>query len=277
MRKISITEPLRLSEREWRFDTVPDTEMDVCFLYEYGREQAKSSKKWKMLADQLHARNSAGRGAKGKTKPFLELFDAIGSIFGKGKSLSWCCDPAFVTTPWQALDEKLRRDEARQFKEQNSQAQSLQEFICLSIALERDLPKYEKAGATDYRSWALLDKLMHDETEQREYGFLAVNWNYTNDQLIDEFKKWLDEKREDRKAVESQQGKAKARQYLRALGAKRLLDSGLTVAAAMEYTEKFLKDERDAPRPLYESERGWSKAKNETVPSVLKRLFPTTG
>ncbi len=273
MRKTSITGPLSLSEHEWRFDTVLDSELGLCFLYEYGREHAKRSKKWKKLTAQLRARNSAGRGAKGKAKPFLELVFAIGSIFGKAKSLSWFFDPAFATTPWQALDAKLRRNEAKQFNHQNSQPQSFQEFVGLNITLERDLPKYEKAGATDYESWVLLDKLIHDETAQREYGFLAVNWDYTDDQLIDGFKKWLDEKRGNRKAVESQQGKVKARQYLKALGAKRLLDSGSTVAAAMEYTEKFLKD----ARPLYESERGWSKAKNEIVPIVLKRLFPATG
>jgi hypothetical protein len=108
---------------------------------------------------------------------------------------------------------------------------------------------------------------------QRDYGFIAVNWDYTDDLLKAKFAAWLDEKRGKRKAVKSRQGREKPRRYLKALGAKRLLDAGFTVAAAMKYSEKILHHEQDNPRPLYDAERSWSEAKNHTVPRVMALLF----
>ena len=273
-----------LSPFEWNFGPVPGAELDICFLYEYAREHAKQSKRWHELTNQLHTYKPTKRGRKNKSKSAFELGREISSIFGKVNFTDFFCDrafitfyePAFVTTPWQSVDGSLRRKAAKQFNQQKSGAQSFCESISLFITLQRDLPEYAPAGATDFDSWVLLDRCFHHEEdrEKREYGFFAINWNYTDGQLIDEFKKWLAEKRGDRRASASQQGKSKRRQYLKALGAKRLLDSSFTVPKAMEYTQKFLKDENGNPYLLYDSERGWSKAKNETVPAILKLLFP---
>jgi len=244
-------------------------------IYEYAREHVRGSKEWAKLTEQYNPSDAAKR-ARALRKSFLsgELHHAIHSLFGNAKFLPMLAFyPAFLATPWQAVHPGLRRKEAEDFSERQSGVQSFQEDIALQITLERDLPEYARAGATDYDSWVLLDRCFHDETNQREYGFLALNWNYTDGELMERFRQWLAEKRGDRKPIKSQQGKNKTRNYLNALGAKRLLDSGLTAAQAIRHTEHFLKDGAGCPRPLYDSERGWSKAKNETVPAVLKRLF----
>jgi hypothetical protein len=258
---------------EFDFDPVDDREIPLCFIYEYAREHAKQSKRWRDLTAQLNIRQSDKRS--NNSRPSQTVVREIGSIFGRAKSLPWFYDRALVATPWQALDKKLRCDEAENFNRQKSDAQSFTEFISLDIVLERDLPEYAEAGVKDFESWALLDKCFHHEADQREHGFIAVNWNYTDGHLVDAFKKWLADKRGHRKDVESQQGKAKFRQYLKALGAKRVLDAGLTVKQAIICTERILKDKQGNPYPLYDSDRGWSKAKNETVPAILKRLFPS--
>jgi hypothetical protein len=132
------------------------------------------------------------------------------------------------------------------------------------------LQEYAPAGAKDFFSWVLLDRSFHDETDQREYGFFALNWNHTNGQLIDEFEKWLNEKRGDnRKAAASRQGESKPRLYLKALGAKRLLDSGFTVVDAMDFATRILGNDKG----FYCYESQWSRAKNEIVPAVLQTLF----
>jgi len=146
--------------------------------------------------------------------------------------------------------------------------------FCLSITLERDLREYQPCGVENYQDWVRVDRCFHGRGEQREHGFIAINWDYTYDQLKDEFAKWLKEKRGERKPVQSERGQNKRRQYLKALGAKRLLDAGFTAEKAMEYTERFLKDEQNDPKPLYENPRTWSDAKNRSVPSVLRELFP---
>lgn len=266
MKKAANKTPLEIETAEWNFEDknlLPEPELEICLLYEYGREHAKHSSQWKKLMQQR----------KGKSS--LKILENIFSLFGKAK-IPHFADPKFLNTPWQKRDRDLKRAEAKSYNELLSGPQTFQESICLNITLQRDLPKYEPAGAKDFDSWVLLDRCFNDESNQREYGFFAVNWNYTNGQLEAEFQKWLKEKRGERKPVESEQGQNKNRQHLKALGAKRLLDAGFTVKRAIDYTKNFLKDSHGYPRPLYDSERGWSKAKTETVPAILKRLFPVS-
>ncbi len=242
--------------------------MALCFIYEFAREHAKDSKRWLELTKQLQTYKPTMHGRKNKSR--MELIQEIFSIFGKGNALHFFCDPAFLTTPWQILDKKLRCEEAEQFNQQKSEPQNFRENVCLSIMLERDFHEYARAGVKDFFSWVLLDRSFHDETDQREHGFFALNWNYTNGQLIDEFKRWLDEKRGDnRKAAASRQGESKLRQHLTALGAKRLLDSGFTVVEAMDYTDSKLGNNKG----LYGHESQWSRAKTRIVPAALQILF----
>jgi hypothetical protein len=264
--RLGIHKPL--PEAEWDFRRLGEDELTICFLYEYGREHAKNSNRWRLAADRLKTLLADNRKER---RGHLKSWSEMCSIFGN-QFLHSFFDPSFVTTPWQSRDAKLRRQEAAEFNQSGSKPQSFQGDLGLSITLERDLPEYNQAGVADFESWVDLDRCFHGESHQREYGFLAVNWNYTDMCLIARFRKWLGDKRGDRKATESRQGRTKFRQHLKALGAKRLLDSGLTVADAIDHTEKIFKD-HGSPGPLYDSDRAWSKAKNEIVPEVLKRLF----
>ena len=242
---------------EWNFEdanSLPDNQLAICLLYEYGRERAKASPQWQELFGEL------------KKKVRLENFKKVRSIFGNA-NLSWFYHPTFLSTPWQL--QTRRCETAKKFARDAASPQTFKESICLRLTLQRDLPECAASGVTDFESWALLDYCCHGNDDQREQGFFAINWNFTNGQLKEEFGKWLREKRGDRKPVESERGKNKMRQYLKALGAKRLLDAGLTVEQAMKHTAQFSKDST----ALYDSERGWSKAKNETVLAVLQRLF----
>jgi hypothetical protein len=245
---------------EWNFESVPAEELEICFHYEYTREHAKHSNRWHELTK------------RSKNEKFVfsaESLKKISSIFGQGKHLHFIFNSSFATTPWQALDKQTRRDEAKQFTLDKLSAQNFQEYISLFVALQRDLPENAPAGVMNFDSWVLLDKCFHDEYDQREYGFFAINWNYTDGQLIDEFKKWLATKRGDHSPSASQRGRRKQRLHLRALGAKRLLESGFTVVEAMNYTETILGKDK----PLYSNENQWSRAKTQIVPAVLQLLF----
>jgi len=264
------TTPASLPElppREWDFRAVPDEELDICFLYEYAREHVKRSRRWHTLTTRLIA-------PQGTKVPGLNgLHREIRSIFGKAPFLYWFALPDFVGSPWPTIGREERRREAAEFNHGRSQAHSFREAIALNITLARDLAAFAKAGADDYASWVRLDQCFHDETDQREYGFLAINWNHTDGQLVAAFEEWLADKRGGRADIESRQGKTKPRQHLKALGAKRLLEAGLTVTQAVEYTKRFLKDGAGNPFPLYDTPRGWAKAKNQIVPAVLEKLF----
>jgi hypothetical protein len=189
-------------------------------------------------------------------------------VFGSA-SLFWeCATPGFATTPWQSFNPEQRRDLVKQHTRNKRSRQSYQDSISLDITLLRDLPEYAAAGVDCFDSWVILDKCSHDGKPQREHGFIAVNWDYTDDILKAKFTAWLNKMRGNRKAVKSLQGRTKPRQNLKALGAKRILDAGFTVAAAMNYSQKILRD-----GPLYDAERSWSNAKNQVVRRVLASLF----
>lgn len=126
-------------EREWNFHPVDDDEIELCFLYEFGRERAKSSPSWLKLAQAFSKR------------PRIELARRIARNFGR-VNLHWFLNPQFLRTAWRMHDQTLRRKEAKEFMESRTGAQTFRQCISLSITLQRDLHEYADAGATDFDS-----------------------------------------------------------------------------------------------------------------------------
>lgn len=201
----------------------------------------------------------------------MDIHKSLHSVFGGSPVWGLFTTEQLLTAPWQKFSSGERQ---RLCKEEKIPGlESFTKNVALSLTLARDLPEYAAAGATDFASWRLLDECFHTEQAQREHGFLAVNWDYTDDVLKEQFQTWLAEKRGERKAVTSQQGKSKPRPFLKALGAKRLLDAGLSVPDAQAHTMRFLTDSEGNPCALFEAERTWSDAKLKTVPEILARVF----
>lgn len=253
---------------EWDFEDkgrLPDREQNHCLYYEYAREQASASARWRALFEDV--RDAHRKGAQ----RHIAIHKSLRAVFGDSPVWQVFYEEQLLTAPWQKFSSGERQRLCKE--EKIPDLESFTRSVALSLTLARDLPEYAAAGATDFASWRLLDQCFHTEQAQREHGFLAVNWDYTDDVLREQFRTWLDEKRGERKAVTSQQGKSKPRQFLKALGAKRLLDAGLSVPDAQAHTMGFLKDKEGHPRALFEAERTWSDAKLKTVPEMLTRLF----
>lgn len=248
---------------EWDFQDkvkLPDRELNHCLYYEYAREQASASIRWRGLAAELW-------GAGGKRRRYTEIIKPLIALFGGCPVWPIFFESRFLTAPWQNLsaDERKRLCKVGKIPDLESFTKS----IALNVTLARDLPDYAVAGATDFASWRLLDQCFHTEQAQREHGFLAVNWDYTDDVLRKQFRTWLKDKRNKRKALTSQQGKSRPRALLKALGAKRLLDAGLSADDARRHTETVL----GSGNPLYGDDCVWSRQKTKIVPIVLNRLF----
>lgn len=257
---------------EWDFEDkgrLPDRELNHCLYYEYAREQASASARWRALFADI--RDAHGKGAQ----RHMAIHKSLRAVFGDSPVWQVFYEERLLTAPWQNFSADERKRLCKVGKIPN--LESFTKSIALNVTLARDLPEYAAAGATDFASWRLLDRRFHTEQAQREHGFLAVNWDYTDDVLREQFRTWLDEKRGERKAVTSQQGKSKPRQFLKALGAKRLLDAGLSVPDAQAHTMGFLKDKEGHPRALFEAERTWYDAKLKTVPEILAKLFSACG
>jgi hypothetical protein len=267
-RKPKSKEDPTIAPEEWNFEDkkrLPDAELDACFLYEYARERARLSPLWQSSVKEIVKLSSLPKGHPEKDK-YFDLFERLRSVFGS-VSLFWeCSTPDFATRPWQSFNPEQRRKLVEQHT--RNKWESFQDSIALRITLLRDLPEYAAAGVDDFDTWMITDKCFFDGKAQRDQGFIAINWDNTDDVLKAKFTAWLNEKRGNRKAMKSLQGKIKLRQNLKALGARRLLDAGFTVAAAMGYSQKILGNQ-----PLYAVERSWSNAKNKVVPRVMASLF----
>ena len=257
---------------EWDFEDkgrLPDRELNHCLYYEYAREQASASARWRALFADI--RDAHGKGAQ----RHMAIHKSLRAVFGNSPVWQVFYEERLLTAPWQNFGADERKQLCKE--ERIPDIESFTKSIALNVTLARDLPEYAAAVATDFASWRLLDRCFHTEQAQREHGFLAVNWDYTDDVLSEQFRTWLIAKRGERKAPTSEQGKSKPHPWLKALGAKRLLDAGLSVKDAKDHTQKFLKDKEGHSCALFEADRSWSDAKLKTVPEILARLFETSG
>lgn len=281
-RKPKRTEGPTVAEEEWNFEDsnkLPDSEVDVCLVYEYARERLEHSAEWRKAKTKFERRQMLRERHRDRKLAYLDLLNVGFRVTKDGRwaflrsSASSLAAQPFPDTPWQLLELKEKRELVEHYNQQKKLFRPFTEVIALTITLLRDLPEYAAAGANDFDSWMILHKCWHGENDQLEHGFFGINWNYPDGALKAKFAAFLSEKRGGRKAVTSRQGKVKSRQHLKALGAKRLLDAGFTVPQAMTHSAKFLHNEQGNPRPLYHAPRSWYDSKNKVVPFVLTSLF----
>lgn len=252
---------------EWDFEEtrVPESELRHCLYYEYAREQANASPLWRTLVSDF---------SSGKKRPFSDMVKTHNAVFSRFRVWPIFFEERFLITPWQSLKPTERNQLCKDVKIPNPE--SFTRSIALHLTLVRDLAEYSAAGATNFASWRLLDQCCHTEQAQREHGFLGVNWDYTDEVLKEQFEAWLKEKRGKQKASTSQQGKSNIRAYLKALGAKRILDAGFSPRSAIDRTAEILGE----AGPLYCDDGKWYNARDRTVPNLLARFFaqrPLTG
>lgn len=268
-------------DAEWNFDPrrLPDSEVEACFFYEYAREFAKGSPDWPPAAGVAAPRRAPRRGSPRNGS----LFDAYlrrASLFENLPRvhvlLPLFVADEFVTTPWTKVAAALRQKAALALEKRTPDLSNWPEHVCLKITLERDLPEYKDCGVEDFPGWKMLDLSHHlgRGDQQREYGFFAINWSFTDTRLKDEFAKFLAEKRGDRKDVKNRRGTNKMRQHLRALGAKRLLEAGLTPNEAYHHTGDLHTGDGENLSPLYGLAPSlWLRAKSKAT-KVMNGLFP---
>ena len=265
----------KLPREEWDFEDrnkLPDDQLHACFLHEFGREYVNESPRLaRMLSDYRRLENLPKRDKRRREgrKRFKEIFELLGT-----SNPSFVYDLDFPRTPWQSLSRSIRDEISKHLNQfEHSFIKSFLESISVRVTLLRDLPEWAEAGVKDFDTWSLVDSCYFREGQRREYGFFAIDWSFPDTQIKAIFAQWLKEKRGDKRASESQRGVIKERQNLNALGAKRLLEAGFTAEQAINYTQKFLKDCQGHPCPLYDAPRTWYEAKNQMVPTILRRLF----
>lgn len=256
-----------LSPQEWDFRArnVPDGELLACALYEYAREAIRRNPHLQKTLTDL--------AASRRPRPPKNLPDEISLYLDISKQLqtdygSPLLRPDMLDVPWQLLDERERKrasETARRLSPETA-GHFTNTFAIDRIALLRDnLLEF----AIDYQASAIT---LHGDASKVEFGMFAVDWNFPRERIEATFAKWLDKRLAERRGQKqrfNERGKLKAdfaRSWLKALGAKRLLESGLTATEASEYTAA---NAGEIAEPLFRDKAEWSKAKRDAT----KRLF----
>lgn len=253
---------------EWDFsvDRVPESELHACFLHEYARELANGSADWRRMVRELTSVRYY-RDIKALMTVIRDLFFP----FHLGGNGDLPYREEFLVTPWQVQSAQERQDQVNQCALFNKRVDA-DHIECLRITLLTNPSGREALASEAYGMWSYADKEVHAKAKQRHRGFIALDFDFPDDELMAAFSDWLaDYRRRGFKPGRSQRGKTRMRQHLKALGAKRLLDAGLTVESAQDHTRRLLGE------PLYAAQKTWSTAKNSSVPEVLAELFGRSG
>jgi hypothetical protein len=234
-----------LDSAEWDFrkDKVPNSEIEACFIYEHARELAKRSPRIKSLVTQW----KADRDAREKSTPYRkavnaysELLETLGEYFGMAVQF----DSDFPDVAWQRLCEESRSSIMRALDEERRLTEP-------EPPLSIKLFGRNKMTAGNFQFFRALHWWFRDPSGT-QYGYVAVDWNYSDAAIKREFNKWLAEMRVDvtrQSAVTKKHKPTRGgfRDRLNRLAAIRLLDhygpSGLSDPHDVRGRIKF----RDAP------------------------------
>jgi hypothetical protein len=141
----------RLDESEWNFSSelVPDRELRPCFFYEYTREFAKKNTRLIALIRELQAISQMSEQDPRKSSR-EDIEEEIFSTFPPEPLSHLFCSPRFVNIGWRKLPLEKQKQILAKWEAEEKRPSSFQEFICLKIILERELPEWEKCSISTY-------------------------------------------------------------------------------------------------------------------------------
>jgi hypothetical protein len=183
----------KLGSSEWDFRSIPRTEVEACFIYEYARELMKP--RLVDLRAQTNTDSSAPNTAAESSKEgnpstgFVEMLHACFAYIAS-KFDHW-----FPDTPWQKLDQSVR---SKLLEDLNYQ---LHDYFKKLPRHKLNIHTLAELGAFNVRSFEifqLVHKVDQNDATQTEYGFFAINWNYPDTEIEAVFSKWLLERRKGR-------------------------------------------------------------------------------
>ena len=207
-----------LPREEWDFRSVPQSEIETCFIYEYARELVRRSPRISDLWAKLKANITASVFHEFTKIINKCLPDASAIVFAR----KW-----FPDSPWQRLDEKLRSELVKETMEEGLHHywKSLP-FGKLHIQTLRQL---EPANIRSLEAFRYLHEIFQTEDiNETEYGFFAINWSYPDSEIRRAFDQWLSDEREGRKRqglihiARKPRGRGGFRDQLNCLGALRV-------------------------------------------------------
>jgi hypothetical protein len=257
-----------------QFDFLPDDEVGLCWLYEFTRKgrDVDLQLKWRASADNprdfdsllAHYWHTDPNGKEGHA-PVVDWFYTI-----------W---PDWPEKSFLSVKRTEREDRYKKIWGGNPKRQlrlvSLRDIYRFGVALKAgENPKLPVVEASSSRIEVEPDTLIlrsiipKDEDAPKEIAAFVIDYNLGDKILARRFQNWLAQRRKEKGYVRQEHrgnsGTKLNRAELCALGAWRLLDSGLSIKEAQDYTEKV------SGKALFADPGDWSKAK-KTAREALYR------
>lgn len=195
-----------LDRKEWDFGQIPKRELESCLIYEYLREFVRS-KRGLTAAD-----GSATSRARTRFTALMRYY------FAGPRSIrsKWSPDKA-----WVDLDSALRQE----LVERSS---VLLDYITLTMMTLRQLEPLGVSTLEEFRRRHLYLHQQPGMLAQTEYGLFAVNWLFSDSEIVETFTRWLSTQR---KEVQKRgwnpirkKGRGGALDRLNCLGALRIMN-----------------------------------------------------
>lgn len=256
------------------FHFLPDHEVGLCWLYELTRtaREVDYYLKWRAQAEAprdfnsllVHYWRTDPNGKEGHA-PVTDWFYSI-----------W---PDWPEKPFLSIDQTERKARYKKMWGSNPKRKlrlvPLREIYRFVVAVKAGKnPKFPVAQANSSRIemetdvFVLRSVIPRNEAAPTEIAAFEIDYNLGDKILARRFQNWLAQRRKEkgyaRREHRGKSGTKLNRADLCALGACRLLDSGLSIKEAQDYTEKV------SGKALFADSGDWSKAK-KTAGEALYR------
>lgn len=267
-----------LSALDWNFNSVPDSELVACCYWEYARESAfirKLKKRWVAWNGLDHCPDDIAQGIN-------RIQEASPQVFVRLQSLLQCSS---FPKAWQALAQHERDSlvnvdfvlppafqrsgsvtEAERLLEQAHER--VREFRAAEERVHQKYPGYGSGTLRRMGKWPHFNdccSVLWDDGS--ESTLVRIAWEeFTNEEIVKEFKSWVDANRPSGKGDADHRGKRKGKGFssqLTWLGMMRLMHVHAYTSIKAELPEAW---------PLYRS-ADWPRARKKAL-GVFRKFYP---
>jgi hypothetical protein len=186
----------KLDPEELDFRSVPQDEIETCYIYEYARELTIRTSKLSNLFKQWLNGRKAGKGTRqfaDGLKAYREFRNTMTTCFPDFPLINgeW-----FPDTPWQKLEKEVQQQLVKQVNSGPEHYWHSLPHHKISI----EMHKFEKQVTNG--EWKVYpEPFKEEDLAQTDRAFLRINWNYPDTQIISAFADWLSKERKEREQI----------------------------------------------------------------------------
>ena len=185
-----------LDPHEWDFKNVYNDEKEACYLYEAAREFYNTSQHLQKLKCKWAA--SLKRKSVAGSLAWNQALDLLRKNFSNFPDVGFKYFPEIA---WRKLPDRERRQAADSVNEWTARhKKNHADRLHMETLRQCEPPNIRSAEAFKHYHELFHGVIGGQDLGNTEYGYLAVNWNFKNSQIIEAMTRWLKQQRAARKA-----------------------------------------------------------------------------